>query len=96
MTADEPAGDDAADLCRIAAVVHELCDRDGVAVPEWVFAHRSEVDIAWGRRCVMEGFVWEQTLADAPEACSFHRVWFDREFVGYPSPRRSRQPPAVP
>ena len=88
MIADEPAGEDLADLCRVAAVVHALCDRDGVEVPSWVFSHRSPADIAWGRSCVMEGFIWERTVADAPAACAFHRVWFDREFVGYPARRR--------
>ncbi|MCY3609674.1 MAG: hypothetical protein OXG57_14670 [Acidimicrobiaceae bacterium] len=85
MIADTPTGDDDADLCRIAAVTHALCDRDGVPVPNWVLDHRSEVDIAWGRDCVMEGFIWEQTVADAPAACAYHSVWFDREFVGIPS-----------
>ncbi len=89
MIADAPTGDDADDLCRIAAVVHALCDR--VPVPAWVFDHRSEVDIAWGRNCVMEGFIWEQTVADAPAACAYHRVWFDREFVGIPSEHRRRR-----
>jgi len=90
MIADAPAGDDASDLCRIAAVVHALCDRDGIPVPWWVFGHRSEVDIAWGRHCVMEGFIWEQTVADAPAVCSYHRVWFDREFVGIAPKHRRR------
>ncbi len=90
MIADAPAGDDTDDLCRIAAVVHALCDRDGVAVPTWVYSHRSEVDIAWGRHCVMDGFLWDQTLADAPTACVYHRVWFDREFVGMATQRHGR------
>ena len=96
MIADTPTGDDADDLCRIAAVVHALCARDGVPVPAWVFDHRSEVDIAWGRHCVMEGFIWEQTIADAPAACAYHRVWFDREFVGIASQRRRRTAPTSP
>lgn len=29
------------DLVRISPVVHALCDRDGVAVPGWVYKHRS-------------------------------------------------------
>lgn len=96
MIADAPTGDDASDLCRTAAVVHALCDRDGVPVPAWVFDHRSEVDIAWGRHSVMEGFIWEHTIADAPAACAYHRVWFDREFVGIASQRRRRTAPTSP
>ena len=91
MIRDEPQGDDSDDICRIAAVVHALCDRDGTAVPEWVWRHRSEADIAWGRRCVMNGFIWEQTVADAPDACAYHRVWFDRQFIAPgPTPRASQ------
>ena len=91
MIRDEPQGDNSDDICRIAAVVHALCDRDDVAVPEWVWCHRSEADIAWGRRCVMNGFIWEQTVADAPDACAYHRVWFDRQFIAPgPTPRASQ------
>lgn len=78
---DAPAGPDGGDLCRIAAVVHAMCDRDGVPIPDWVWQHRSEVPIAWGRSCVMQGFIWEQTLANAPPACEYHNVWFDYQFI---------------
>lgn len=88
MIREAPQGGDEDDLCRIAAVVHALCDRDGIAVPDWVWRHRSEVDLAWGRHCVMDGFIWEQTLADAPSACAYHRVWFDRQFIGAGPSRR--------
>lgn len=93
MICEAPHGRDENDLCRIAAVVHALCDRDSVAVPDWVWRHQSEVDLAWGRHCVMDGFIWEQTMADAPSACAYHRVWFDRQFIGdgpsrRPDPRR--------
>lgn len=61
MIEDEPAGPDPDDLCRIAAVVHALCDRDGVPIPDWVWKHRSKVPIAWDRTCVMRGFIWDRT-----------------------------------
>lgn len=69
------------DLVRIAAVVHALCDRDGVAVPGWVYKHRSRRPIGvvasldpateWGR----------VALAGAPSACAYHDVWFDQAMI---------------
>lgn len=69
------------DLSRIAAVVHALCDRDGVSVPDWVWRHRSRRPIGvfasldpnskWGRAA----------LADAPDACAYHDVWFDQSMI---------------
>ena len=81
MIADPPTGDDTDDLCRIAAVVHALCDRDGTAIPDWVWEHRSETPIAWGKSVPMTGFIWEQTIANAPPACEYHNVWFDYQFI---------------
>lgn len=81
MIADAPIGEDADDLCRIAAVVHALCDRDGAAIPDWVWGHRSEAPIAWGKGVPMAGFIWDQTIANAPPACEYHNVWFDYQFI---------------
>ncbi|WP_423922820.1 hypothetical protein [Candidatus Poriferisodalis sp.] len=36
MIREAPQGCDEDDLCRIAAVVHTLCDRDGIAAPRTV------------------------------------------------------------
>lgn len=81
MIEDEPVGPDADDLCRIAAVIHALCERDGAPIPDWVWEHRSEVPLAWDRSCVMEGFIWERTVEHAPPACEYHNVWFDYQFI---------------
>ena len=81
MVEEEPAGPDPDDLCRIAAVVHALCARDGIPIPEWVWQHRSAVPIAWDRSCVMEGFIWERTMENAPPECEYHNVWFDYQFI---------------
>ena len=69
------------DLARVAAVVHALCDRDGVPVPGWVWRHRCHRPIGvvasldpssrWGRA----------VLADAPDACAYHDVWFDQTMI---------------
>ncbi len=69
------------DLARVAAVVHALCDRDAVEVPRWVWQHRCRHPIGivdsldpsskWGRAVV----------ADAPDACAYHDVWFDHTMI---------------
>ena len=69
------------DLARVAAVVHALCDRDAVPVPGWVWRHRCRHPIGvvasldpsskWGRA----------VLADAPDACAYHDVWFDQTMI---------------
>ena len=81
MIEEEPEGPDPDDLCRIAAVVHALCARDGIPIPDWVRRHRSEVPLAWDRSCVMHGFIWERTVKNAPPACEYHNVWFDYQFI---------------
>ena len=81
MVGDAPVGDDSDALCRIAAVVHALCDRDGIEVPDWAWGHCSDHPIAWGRSVPMRGFLWDQTIANAPPACEHHNVWFDYQFI---------------
>ncbi len=81
MIKDAPVGPDPEDLCRIAAVVHALCDRDGVQITDWVWGHKSAVALAWDRSCTMRGFIWEHTLVNAPPACEYHNVWFDYQFI---------------
>ena len=69
------------DLVRIAAVVHALCDRDGVAVPGWVYKHRSRRPI--GLAASLDPTTeWARiALADAPSACAYHEVWFDQAMI---------------
>jgi len=81
MIAEAPSGENTDDLCRIDAVVHALCARGGVAIPRWVREYRSEAPIAWGRSVPMAGFIWDQTIANAPPACENHNVWFDYLFI---------------
>ncbi len=69
------------DLVRISAVVHALCDRDGVAVPGWVYKHRSRRPI--GLAASLDPTTeWARiALADAPSACAYHDVWFDQAMI---------------
>ncbi len=65
------------DLPRLAAVVHGLCERDGVEVPAWVWQHRSRHDIGWSGQRVNQWHIEFCQSRNAPEACAYHRVWFD-------------------
>ncbi len=76
----EPVGKVPSDLVLIAAVVHGLCDRDGIAVPEWVASHRlrppitmsrQPADSEWGR--------W--VVSQAPPVCFEHGVFFEAEML---------------
>lgn len=71
-----PQGGRRHDLAVIAAVVHGLCARDGVDVPDWVGSHRlveprtlsgRSLDSDWGR--------W--VASQAPSVCSVHGVYFE-------------------
>ena len=42
MMADPPVSDSYEDLCRIAAVVHALCHREAIPVPDWALQYRSQ------------------------------------------------------
>lgn len=76
MIADRPESDSHDDLCRISAVVHAMCVRDGVAVPEWVFGYRSEQPLALAASIVVNGKVWHRSVSESPATCGFHNVWF--------------------
>ena len=69
------------DLPRIAAVVHALCDRDGVEVPKWVHQHRSPEPVTITDSISMDGAYGRLLQAEAPQACSYHRVYFDRSTI---------------
>ena len=65
------------DIAKISAVVHSLCDRDGVELPGWVRRHRASrpVPLTDGS---LKATPWTTHLmAQAPPACAAHNVWFD-------------------
>ncbi|WP_419944392.1 hypothetical protein [Candidatus Poriferisodalis sp.] len=64
------------DLARIAAVVHALCDRDGVAIPTWVMQHRAGRAMCLNDRSMTDS-KWDSHMREiSPEACATHNVWF--------------------
>ncbi len=69
------------DLPRIAAVVHALCDRDGVEVPGWVHEHRSRKPIAVTDSISLRTDYGKLLQTEAPAACRYHGVYFDRSTI---------------
>lgn len=69
------------DLVRISAVVHALCARDGVAVPNWIYKHRSRRPIGLAASLDPTTEWARVALADAPSACAYHDVWFDQAMI---------------
>lgn len=76
MIVDRPVSDDHKDLCRIAAVVHALCDQDKVPVPDWVYDYRSSEPLAMLPTLPRTGGIWDRAVAEACNACEYHNVWF--------------------
>ena len=75
-----PIGSVPRDLALIAAVVHGLCDRDGITTPDWVSMHKlvapvtmtgQPVDDDWGK--------W--VVSQAPGVCADHGVYFEEEML---------------
>ena len=82
LVAADPAGGaaDPVALATIAAVVHALCERDGVAVPAWVLDHRAERDTVLFA-ADPESPDSRRVRKHAPAASAFHRVYFPTEML---------------
>ena len=76
IIADRPLSANHADLCRVAAVVHALCDKDEVGVPGWVFDYTSPEPLTLAAMLPKTGGLWERMVAEACGACRYHNVWF--------------------
>ena len=75
-----PAGASEMVVAKIAAVVHALCDRDNMRVPEWVHGCRVEPDTA------LFGVPLNSRFGDvvrrrAPLVCAAHGVWFGADLL---------------
>ena len=77
MCEGEPYGPNRLDLVRIAATVHALCDRDGIAIPSWVWRYRWHEDV----RMVGRGPVKGRDYTKGLPACDYHRVWFGQDHI---------------
>lgn len=75
-----PAGTSEIVLAKIAAVVHALCDRDGVAVPPWVHRCRLEPAVALFGVRLNSGF-GDVVRARSPQVCAAHGVFFGADLL---------------
>ena len=75
-----PAGTDEVVAAKMAAVVHALCDRDGVTVPAWVSGCRVAVEIALFGAFVDTPF-GRRIRRSAPRVCADHGVWFSADLL---------------
>ena len=82
MMADPPPPDTEFGIAvSIAAVVHALCDLDGLPPPNWVFAHRSPEPMKpWG----VSPSLKPEFTSKTPPACLYHNVFFDYHFIEGP------------
>lgn len=64
------------DLRRIAAVVAALCERDGLAAPQWVDASRARRPVTLAEPRFPANPWNDYVRSEAPQACARHSVWF--------------------
>ncbi len=68
------------DLVLVATIVHGLCDRDEIAVPERVVSRRFRPPIIMSRRPVDSQ--WRRRVtSQAPPVCFEHGVLFEAEML---------------
>ena len=67
-------------LATIASVVHALCARDGLSVPEWVHYYRADVEATIAGVPATSDF-GRIVAAEAPPTCAQHGVYFDYELL---------------
>ena len=65
---------------KIAAVVHALCERDGVAVPRWVHRCRLDPAVALFGVPLNSGF-GDVVRARSPRVCVTHGVFFGTDLL---------------
>ena len=81
------AGPDLYLLPSIAAVVHALADRAGMAVPGWVWEHRLSEDwVLFSDPGERGSFFWKRDMENAPAACAHHRVFFHHRLLDKGTP----------
>lgn len=75
-----PADADSGHIVKIAAVLHALCNHNGVQAPRWVHEHRSEENIwLFGVKPWMG--TARRIMDNAAPECKEHRVWFELRTV---------------
>ena len=80
LAGEPPPGTGDLVAAKMAAVVHALCERDGVTVPEWVHSHRLVGGVG------LFGVPLDSPFGDAirrraPRVCGEHGVWFGADML---------------
>ncbi len=65
---------------KMAAVVHALCDRDHVTVPDWVHRCRTEPEIALFGAYLHTPY-GQRIRGRSPRVCAVHGVWFSADLL---------------
>ena len=80
LAVEPPAGTDEVTAAKMATVVHALCERDGLPVPEWVHRHRLVAGV--GLFGVPLDSPFGTTIRRrAPRVCAEHGVWFGADML---------------
>ena len=75
-----PDGGDRFHLATIAAVVHCLCARDGIPVPEWAYRYKAHPERTMAGIPVTSDF-GRIVKAEAPPQCAQHGVYIEPEVL---------------
>ena len=80
LAEEPPAGTDHVVAAKMAAVLHALCERDGLTAPGWV--HRHCLDPGIGLFGVPLDSPFGATIRRrAPRTCAEHGVWFGADML---------------
>jgi len=80
LAAPPPPGTSDLVAAKMAAVVHALCDRDDISVPEWVHQCRIEPETALFGVPLYSGF-GEVVRRRSPRVCRAHGVFFGADLL---------------
>ena len=72
-----PAGTDPRGGAAIAAMVHALCVRDEIPVPDWVLDWRYHTPVTMVSGIDMESEFGKRIRVVSPAVCDFHNVFFE-------------------
>ena len=75
-----PAETDPERGAAIAAVVHSLCIRDALPVPDWVLAWRNDTPVTLASGIGMESSFGRSVRVRSPAVCEYHGVFFEVSF----------------
>lgn len=75
-----PAETDPKRGAAIAAVVHSLCIRDGIPVPDWVLTWRYDTPVTLAAGIGTDSPFGRGVRVCSPAVCEYHRIFFEISF----------------